>query len=166
MTRQRDLTPSMLAAKGEARDFILDEFTPYRIVVLGNTISKLLASSYAEEFNITIPEWRVLAVVCQFDGVTASTVTEKTPMDKVAVSRAVTALVDKGYVIKAISQDDRRAALLTASREGRSIFEEIAKIALGLEAQVLNVLSDEERSQLKVILNKLLIQVSSLNEGD
>lgn len=148
-----------------AQEFVLDQFTPYQLVVLGNQISRLLALSYADEFDITVPEWRVLAVICQYNGVTARYVTDKTPMDKVAVSRAVTGLVEKGFVIKTISQDDRRAALLTASSDGQDIFEKIAVIALRYEAKVLDALSVEEQHQLKMLIGKLLERVSALSEG-
>ena len=155
----------MLDQQNSSEDFVLDRFTPYQIVVLGNSISKLLARSYADEFDISVPEWRVLAVICQYDGTNAQSVTERTPMDKVAVSRAVTGLVDKGWVIKAISRDDRRAASLSPSREGRRLYEKIATIALSQESDILSVLSEKEQQQLRTLLAKLLERVSALSDN-
>ena len=47
---------------GSKRKLVLEEFAPYRIVALGHAISGRLARAYRDE-NITIPEWRVLAVI-------------------------------------------------------------------------------------------------------
>ena len=38
----------------------LDKFVPYRLSVLSNTVSISLARAYAREFNLSIPEWRVI----------------------------------------------------------------------------------------------------------
>ncbi len=37
----------------------LDEFLPYRLSLLSNTVSAAIASSYVERFELTIPEWRI-----------------------------------------------------------------------------------------------------------
>lgn len=71
----------------------LDDFIPYRLSVLSNRISRSVAALYAERFGLTIPEWRVMAVLgleeTRAGCVCANTVAERTEMDKVQVSRAV-----------------------------------------------------------------------------
>ncbi len=52
----------------------LDEFLPYRLSLLSNTVSAAIASSYVERFKLTIPEWRIMAVLGRFRGITAGTV--------------------------------------------------------------------------------------------
>ena len=41
----------------------LEEFLPYRLSVLSNTISGTLAEAYSSQHGLTIPEWRVLAIL-------------------------------------------------------------------------------------------------------
>ncbi len=76
----------------------LEEFLPYRLSVLSNTISSAIAGAYASRFGLTVPEWRIIAVFGRFPGLSAREVAEKTAMDKVAVSRAVSRLRAAGYV--------------------------------------------------------------------
>ncbi len=67
----------------------LDRFIPYRLSVLTNTVSMVIASAYEREFGLTIPQWRVMAVLARYPELSAIEVAERTAMDKVAVSRAV-----------------------------------------------------------------------------
>ena len=67
----------------------LDEFLPYRLSLLSKTVSAAIASSYVERIKLTISEWRCMAVLGRFPGITAGTVAKRTAMDKVAVSRAL-----------------------------------------------------------------------------
>jgi len=72
------------AAGDKAPALILEQFMPYRIVALGQAMSGQLARAYAGQ-NLTIPEWRVLAVVSQADQIAARDVVRRTPMDKMTV---------------------------------------------------------------------------------
>ena len=72
------------------------EFLPYRLSVLSNTVSSAIAAAYFMNFGLTIPEWRVMAVLAANPGLSAAEVTARTAMDKVAVSRAVAALLSAG----------------------------------------------------------------------
>ena len=74
-------------ATGAALD--LAAFLPYRLSVLANTISRSFARLYAARFDLTIPEWRVMAVLGAYAPLSAGDVAARTAMDKVGVSRAV-----------------------------------------------------------------------------
>ena len=63
--------------------FELENFLPYRLSVLTNTISQGIAAAYRDRYGISVTEWRILAVLGRFPGLTASEVVEKTAMDKV-----------------------------------------------------------------------------------
>ena len=70
----------------------LERFLPYRLSVVSNRISTVIARVYAQRFGLTVPEWRVMAVLGRFGAMSASAVCERTAMDKVRVSRAVARL--------------------------------------------------------------------------
>lgn len=136
------------------RQLILEEFVPYRIVSLGHAISGRLARVYENE-NITIPEWRVLAVISQAERVAARDVTRMTPMDKMAVSRAVASLEAKGFVLRETDSQDRRVNTLSLSSSGRALFERIEALALEVEDDLLSVLTPDERRVFDAALAKL-----------
>ena len=43
----------------------LEHFLPYRLSVLSNTVSTALAGAYARRFGLSIPQWRVIAVLAR-----------------------------------------------------------------------------------------------------
>ena len=67
----------------------LETFLPYRLSVLSNRISNAIARVYAKRFGLSIPEWRLIAVLGRFGPLSANGVAFRTFMDKVRVSRAV-----------------------------------------------------------------------------
>ncbi len=136
------------------RQLILDRFAPYRIVALGHAISGRLARAYADE-NLTIPEWRVLAVIAQADELAARDVVGRTPMDKMTVSRAVASLEGKGFIVRLQSEADRRVNMLSLSEPGRALFDRVAALALDFEDDLLSSLDEEERRLFNDALLKL-----------
>ena len=55
-----------------------------------------IARVYEQRFDLSVTEWRVMAVLGALDGLSAREVAERTAMDKVAVSRALAGLVGAG----------------------------------------------------------------------
>lgn len=133
----------------------LEHFLPYRLSVLSNTISQAIAREYAERFDLSVTEWRVIAVLGKYPGVSAVEVAERTAMDKVAVSRALTRLIDSGRVKRAIHGDDRRRSVLELSARGRKVYDEVVPRALDHERRLVGALDAEERAWLDRILAKL-----------
>ncbi|MCH8307981.1 MAG: MarR family transcriptional regulator [Proteobacteria bacterium] len=137
-------------------ELILEDFLPYRLSILSNTVSSTIATAYNKRFGLSIPEWRVIAVLGRFPGLSAVEVAERTLMDKVAVSRAVTKLINSGRVDRQIADADRRRSILRLSAEGRQVHDEIAPLALKFEEDLLHGLSEDEIRTLSVIMERLL----------
>ena len=137
-------------------DLKLEEFLPYRLAVLSNTVSTTVARAYDKRFDVSIPEWRVIAILGRFPGLSAVEVAERTMMDKVAVSRAVTKLIKKGRVDRQFADADKRRSILNLSEDGRKLHDEIAELALAFERDLLEGLGDEELGQLNGIMERLL----------
>lgn len=136
----------------------LEHFVPYRLSVLSNRVSKAIANEYSARFGLTIPEWRVMAVLGGTPGLSAREVAERTEMDKVQVSRAVARLLSVRRIQKEPDGDDGRVSRLSLSPRGRAIYEEIVPLALDLESRFLSVLSEEERQRFNALMIKLALQ--------
>ena len=141
----------------------LDHFLPYRLSVLSNKVSDAIARHYSDRFNLSIPEWRVMAVLGQTPGLSARDVAARTAMDKVQVSRAVANLVTRRRVQRDGDEDDGRVTRLSLTPKGRAIYDEIVPLALHLEAVFLAALSPAERETLDRLMDKLSRQVNSLS---
>jgi len=138
------------------KELILEDFLPYRLAILSHTVSTLIARVYDKRFGLTIPEWRVIAIVGRFPGLSAVEVAERTMLDKVAVSRAVTKLIKAGRIEREFADADRRRSILTLSEDGRKVHDEIAPLALGMEEDLLHGLSDEQIATLNTVIERLL----------
>ena len=71
---------------------------PYRLNVLATIVSQGFARLYSERFGISIPEWRVIAMLGQHRALTSKGIGERTHMHKTMVSRAVTDLERHGLL--------------------------------------------------------------------
>ena len=134
----------------------LENFLPYRLSVLSNTVSTTVARAYDKRFKVSIPEWRVIAILGRFPGLSAVEVAERTMLDKVAVSRAVTKLIKKGRIDREFADADKRRSILNLSAEGRKLHDEIAELALNFESDLLEGLSPDELKQLNSLMERLL----------
>ncbi len=140
----------------------LERFLPYRLAVLANVLGSAIATSYEDRFNISIPEWRIIAVLTRYPGLSAREVAEKTSMDAVAVSRAVSKLLKAGRIRRGVAADDRRRSVLHVSSTGAVVYREVAPVALEYERILLESLSPPERSALDHLLRVLMERADAL----
>ncbi len=133
----------------------LERFLPYRLSVLANGVSRRLAGLYADRFGLTIPEWRVMAVLGCHPGISADAVRERTGMDKVAVSRAVSRLRDRGFVLRRTSSTDRRRSELSLSAAGARCYRRIVPLARAFEARLVESLSAADLAGLNTLIDRL-----------
>ena len=152
------------AAKLAKRDglLVLEHFLPYRLSVLSNIVSGRIAKSYEERFQLTIPEWRVMAVLGRFPGLTAAEVRDRTAMDKVQVSRAVARLQKARRIEQRAVEGDRRARHLFLTECGREVYSEIVPLARDYEQRFIASLTAGERAQLDRLLDKLAAAAGTL----
>ena len=134
----------------------LERFLPYRLSVLSNRVSQTIADTYVERFGLAVTEWRVIAVLGRYPDLSANAVADRTAMDKVAVSRAVARLLDRGLLQREMHGDDRRRSVLALSEAGYGIYDEVAPLALECERRLLAHLDAAERATLDSLIDRLM----------
>ena len=140
----------------------LETFLPYRLSVLANAVSRAIAARYEAEFALSIPEWRVMALLGASPGLTATEVAEATPMDKVAISRAVRALSEAGRLVATADGADGRRQRLALTPAGIGVYRRIVPLARALEAQLLEGLSTNDRATLEGLIARLMAAAHDL----
>jgi DNA-binding MarR family transcriptional regulator len=150
----------MPESNGEA--FKLEDFLPYRLSVTASRVSRLLARRYSEAYGLSIPEWRVIAVVGRFGTLSPSAVGEWTAMDKVKVSRAAASLVTRGMLKQTQDPLDGRGRLLRLTRKGAAVHNGMVPLACELEEQLSDGMSRTEWSSLLRALDKLNMHVQTV----
>jgi DNA-binding MarR family transcriptional regulator len=127
-------------------------------------VSGAIADAYQQRFGLSVPEWRVLAVLARYPGLSAAEVAGRTCMDAVAVSRAVARLLAAGRLRRTVSRADRRRSVLSVSATGAAVYRKVAPIALGYERELLDALAPGERAALERVLDVLTARAQSLAE--
>lgn len=142
----------------------LDQFLPYQLSITSNAVSDLIARSYRGRFGLKIPEWRLMAVLGETASATQRQMVAATHMDKVTVNRATKALEDRGLIGRAPNAADGRSHHLALSATGRELYEQIAPIALAMEAELETILGDEQARTLAKMLGQLRDKVGELEQ--
>lgn len=133
----------------------LQRFLPYRLSVTSNLVSDVIASAYESLFALKIPEWRLIAVIAEADGITQQAIGAATRMDKVTVSRAAIALIDRALVERRPHPADGRSRLLHLTETGRSLYDQVVPKALELEALIFGRFDPEALEWFHVMLHAI-----------
>jgi DNA-binding MarR family transcriptional regulator len=136
-------------------ELTLDAYLPYRLSVASNAVSGLIARAYQDRFGLSVPQWRLICVLAEDGGLTQGQIVARTVMDKVTVSRAAQGLLKRRLVARSDHHADGRSHVLALTREGASLYAEIAPLALAYEAALISGLSPAEVELLKRLLARL-----------
>ena len=133
----------------------LDAFLPYRLSIASNRVSDAVATAYRSLFGLRIPEWRLIAVLAEGDGLSQQALGRATRMDKVTVSRAAIALAERGLIERRAEATDQRAARLSLTAAGRTLYAQVAPKALAIEATLFEGFAPAERETMRDMLERL-----------
>jgi DNA-binding MarR family transcriptional regulator len=140
-----------------AAEFSLASFLPFKLGVVSDSIIRMFSESYQQTFNLTIAEWRALAIVAEHGTLSPTVIGQRTAMDKVKVSRATQSLVTKGLLRQSQDPSDGRGRLLRMTRKGTATHAGMVPLALRLEE---NCFSDLSRADLAA-LNRFIAKVTT-----
>lgn len=147
----------------------VEDFLTFRITRLSNALRTGLTKRYLEEFELSLPEWRLLALTARFAPLRFSEVTSRSSMDKGQVSRTLREMAKKGYVkMKSIRTPGSRAAealaapvMVSITPKGKALYASVLPVARKRQAEMLMTLSEPERVALYSILEKLFTTMGS-----
>lgn len=143
-------------------EFVLQHFLPYRLVNTAERASHSLSTLYADKFQMSIAEWRILATLGSQDNLTAKIIGQQTHMDKVTVSRAITRLSEKTYIDRQKDPLDSRSIKLNLSKNGRKVYRTLIPAVLAWEQQFTAEFTPDEVELLHKLLSRLQHQLEKL----
>lgn len=159
------VTAAMPGLPGTAATLLLDSYLPYRLSVASNAVSRLIAKAYEDRFGLTIPQWRLIAVLAEDGPLTQQAIGVRTMMDKVSVSRATQGLVKRKLVQRAPHDADGRSHHVMLSKAGVRLYREIAPMALEYERRLLRHFDPAAVESLKQFLLHLERAATELAAG-
>ena len=134
----------------------LHTFFPYRLAVLAEAVSQSVAQVYRERFGLTRDEWRVIAALAESGSARTAQIIERTTLEKMQVSRAVTRLEEGGLLERQPDPEDGRGWVLRLKPQGRALYRKIVPVVEAREAFLLDALDAAERQVLDSVLAKVL----------
>jgi DNA-binding MarR family transcriptional regulator len=144
----------------------LGDFLPYQLSVTSNAVSGRIALQYRQRFGLSIPEWRVMAVLGDSGPRTQRELTRLTLMDKVAVNRACKVLEERGLAAREPNASDGRSHLLQLTDTGLAMRGEIMPLALEMERRLFAGFSPEELRKFAELLARVRDEVVDLDADD
>ena len=144
----------------------LSEFLPYQLSITSNAVSGRIALEYRQRFGLSVPEWRVMAVLGDSGALTQRELTRLTVMDKVAVNRACKVLEERGLAWRRPNTQDGRSHLLELTAEGVRMHDDIMPLALEMERRLFSNFAPEEIDQFRSLLQRVRGEVKDLDADD
>lgn len=139
----------------KARTLRLQHYLPYRLSVAANAVSRVIQLAYEEKFGLTIPQWRLIAVLADEGSLTQQELCGRTIMDKVTVTRAAQGLLRRRLIKRLPNSADGRSHRLMLTKGGEALHAEVAPLALEYETKLLAGLKAEDVARLEQHLRLL-----------
>jgi MarR family transcriptional regulator, transcriptional regulator for hemolysin len=132
----------------------LHQFLGFMLGSVHRRISNQFARAL-KPFDITPEQWSVLYMIAGREGINQKDVAAATSKDQPTTARIIDLLLKKGYVTKQMSPVDRRAFLLYATEQGRTLIETTFQFELESTRTAVAGLSPEQLEQLHQMLNHI-----------
>ena len=151
-----------VAASNEAvkKTKFLDGYLPYLFGHASAVINKDF-DRYVQAFGITPLEWRVLASLCDDDGMTIGDLARKVVAQQPTLTKTIKKMEDSGLVDRGSDAEDLRKTLAHVTKAGRDLYNTLVKQALQHEQQWLRGISASEIKVLKKMLRSIITRSRS-----
>jgi DNA-binding MarR family transcriptional regulator len=136
----------------------------FRIHLVANSMSRSAATSYKQAYDVTLGEWRTIALLGGYAPMSLNEVARSAGLDKGQSSRIVSDLVNKGLVLRNPSPAGGKTVDLSLTAKGKKMYKGLMKIASERNDAFIACLTDDERVAFESGLNKLTAVSRALNK--
>ena len=133
-------------------NFDLQEFLPYLLNQAAEAASHGFQDIYRDHFAMTRTQWRVMANLGKFGGMTARDICAISHIEKTKVSRAVAHMEREGLLARSPSDTDGRAEILSLTEKGQTAFADLGQRALNYDQALRKELGAKATKDLNRIL--------------
>ena len=158
MKQDSDRAPGITADTRSIRDLL-----SYRLSRAASLISRGAALRYRREFDVSLGEWRALALLATGTPPSLMQLARAAGLDKAQMSRVVSSLVARGLVAR---EGSGRSACLTPTSAGRSLYGSLIAAAGERDRAFRAMLSAKELAVLETVLAKLVVQARHFIEAE
>ena len=157
-------SPSADPAVEETELLPIRQLLSYRLHRVANALSRSAAIRYRREFNVSLQEWRTIALLGADEPLTVNRLARLAGLDKAQMSRVATKLAEGGYVDR--EPGPGRTTQLTLTRSGRSLYKGLIAAANDRNDAFLVTLTEQEQEVLDSALRKLSTLAKALERSE
>jgi DNA-binding MarR family transcriptional regulator len=134
----------------------VDSSVFFKLVRIVNLTAQPFHEGVGKRHHLSLSEWRVMVVLASHEKMAATEVADISGMDKMSVSRAISALTRAGRIVKTPDAQDQRRTLLALSSAGKKLFARIGPQAKQREAELFEGFGKQDMQRFDALLDKLL----------
>ncbi|GAA1278701.1 hypothetical protein GCM10009609_47600 [Pseudonocardia aurantiaca] len=143
-----------MVERADGRDLApISELLSYRLSRTSSALSRSAALRYRREFDVSLGEWRAIALIAADPTLTLNRLARRAGLDKAQMSRVVSGLTERRLVNRTAGSG--RTSQLALTEEGIAVYRGLIGAANERDATFLGVLSPDETEVLQRALDKL-----------
>jgi DNA-binding MarR family transcriptional regulator len=131
-------------------------FLTFKLDLIKSEMISRANAAYRPAVGLDVRSLRVLRIICDAAGITATELKEQTLIEKTLLSKLVADLIERKLVRRSIHPDDARHFQLWPTAAGKRVRAASDELGQSLETEMLSMLSAEERGELNRIVDKLV----------
>jgi len=145
---------SHLNAQGDG--LTVEDFITTLMSQVGNALRRTITVPYAEQHDLTVSEWRLLALIAHSKRLAFSDLVIQSTSDKALVSRALKRLEAKGLVeLQGEGNTPRKKIFCQVTEQGETLHAQVMPLARASQAAAIRVLPEDERNAMYSALMRL-----------
>ncbi|MEU4654055.1 MarR family transcriptional regulator [Streptomyces sp. NPDC023723] len=154
-----------MVKRTDGRDLVpISELLSYRLSRTSSALSRSAALRYRREFDVSLGEWRTIALIAADPTLTLNRLARRAGLDKAQMSRVVRGLVERGLVNR--TEGTGRSRQLALTEAGVEVYRGLIGAANERDAAFAAALTDEEARALGRALDKLADLALSLERQE
>jgi DNA-binding MarR family transcriptional regulator len=139
----------------------LDDYPSALLMRVANLIQAEVTGVYAKQHELTVPEWRLLARLCESAPMQLAALCRTSFFDKAYAGRVLRGLQARRLVTMMVDQSHKRRVIVDVTDAGRQLARQVQVVARRSQMRLLEVLEPAERTALYTTLHKLLAATSA-----
>jgi DNA-binding MarR family transcriptional regulator len=143
--------------------FELNELLPYLVNRVAGATTQLFSRDIAQ-FGLSVPMWRVIAVLSEMGEQRLVDLSVTTSIDASTLSRLAEAMQANRLIAKVRSKQNRRELVLTIAPRGKELADLIAPVASAYETRLTDGLSAADLATTRNVLRHMFKQLLALKE--
>jgi len=147
------------------RTFDHQGYVPYLLRRIADTLIERFTGEL-EPYGITLPMWRVLAVLHRRGATRFGMLVSQTLIEPPTLSRLVAALQTKGLITKTSSDVDARGVLILPTKKGLEVVERVTPHAFEVERETLAGLTEDEAEMFRRLVRRVCANLAPFAPDD